>query len=189
MMRVAITGGMGSGKSHVCRFLEARNIAIYDCDSVAKRLIANSLYLRKALYEVVGNDIFRDEKLDKVCLARYIVESEDNAQRIDNIVHPAVAMDFSSSGYEWVESAILFESGFYKRIEPDIVICVTADMETRIHRIMVRDKLTREKAFAWIECQMSQETKLWLSDYEIRNDDSSDVEGQIIELLKTINNK
>ncbi len=187
-MRVAITGGIGSGKTFVCRLLEHRKVEIYDCDREAKRLIKERKDLQERLKEVVGAELFQDGKMDKACLSRFILASKANALAIDNIVHPAVAQDFISSMKTWVESALLFESDFNERIGVDFVACVTAPLETRIRRIMGRDSLSREKALQWINCQMSQEEMLRRSDFEIKNDEGDNLEGQIDDLLRVVNN-
>lgn len=125
------------------------------------------IQLQQKINKAVGKSVFHDGQFDKAVLAEFILRSEENAQTIDNIVHPAVAEDFMNSGKQWLESAILFESGFHKRIHIDRVICVTAPLEVRIERIMKRDGVSREKALEWINRQMSQEEKVKLSDIEI----------------------
>lgn len=169
-MRIAITGGIGSGKSYVCRQLSKQGIRVYDCDKAAKRLMQSSPELQRALTELVGKEVFPGGELDKDVLRRFLMASDENAQKVDDVVHPAVAEDFLQSNYEWMESAILFDSGFDKRIHFDYIICVTAPLEVRIERIMKRDGITREKAMEWINRQMPQEEKARRSDFVIEND-------------------
>ena len=136
-MKIGITGGIGSGKSYVCRMLEQRGIRIYDCDSAAKRLMRTSPTLRQQLTELIGPDTYDSEgHLNKAEVARFLLLSEQNAQAIDAIVHPAVAQDFLQSGYQWMECAILFESGFDNLV--DKVIVVTAPEEIRIRKLQRR---------------------------------------------------
>lgn len=188
-MRIAITGGIGSGKSHVCRVLERHGIAVYDCDAAAKRLMATDAELQRGLTALVGPAVYADGVLQKAVLARYLLASERNKQAVNGVVHPAVARDFLRSGYEWLESAILFESGFDRRIHPDHVVCVTAPLETRIRRVMQRDGISRDKAEAWVASQMPQQEMARRSDHVISNGDGDDLDKQIIELLQHINNK
>ena len=188
-MKVAITGGIGSGKSFVCRMLEKHGISIYDCDEAAKRLMRTSVSLQQAISKAVGEEVFPEGRLDKTLLTRFIVASEENAQLIDSIVHPAVAQDFMLSGKDWLESAILFESNFCQRLVFDSIICVTAPLELRLQRIMQRDGISREKALAWINRQMPQEEKLKLSDYEIKNDNEHNLQTQVEETIRIINSK
>ena len=140
-MRIGITGGIGSGKSYVCRLLEQRGIEVYDCDAAAKRLIRTSRRMRQQLQQLIGS-------LQKADISRFLLASEENQQRVNAIVHPAVFQDFEESGMQWMESAILYESGADKLV--DKVVVVTAPEEVRIQRVMSRDGITREKAQQWI---------------------------------------
>ncbi len=168
-MKVAITGGIGAGKSFVCKKLQAKGISVYDCDAAAKRLMATDREMQKQLSELVGTELWEGGRLNKALLSKFITESEANAQKINEIVHPAVAKDFEESGLNVLESAILFESGFNKRVNFDLIVCVTAPLETRIARIIERDNITEEQALSWIRRQMSQEEKAGLSDIVIDN--------------------
>lgn len=184
MVKVAVTGGIGSGKSYVCRLIERRGIHVYDCDSAAKRIMASSDEIKAALCRVVGDDVLSEGRIDKAVLASYLLKSEKNAQQINRIVHPAVAEDFISSGYSWMECAILFSSGFDKLV--DKVVCVTAPLEVRVDRIVCRDNISRDNALEWIGRQMPQEEVKTLSDYEIVNDGVMDVGIQIDKILASI---
>lgn len=185
-MKIAITGGIGAGKSHVCSFLKTKGIDVYDCDSAAKRLMANSASIRQELFDLIGTDIYKGGMLQKALLAEYLLQSEANKQAVNDIVHPAVAADFISSGLCWLESAILFDSGFYKRVSFDRVICVTAPLDVRVARIMARDHINRSKALEWVHRQMPQERMLELSDIEIVNDGVHNVENQVYNIINSI---
>jgi len=186
-MKIAITGGIGAGKSFVCRRLKMRGIVVYDCDDAAKRLMRDSAELQKQLQELVGEAVYSDGVFRKAVLAGYILESSGNAQAVDDVVHPAVARDFMSSGCDWIESAIFFDSGFYRRVSVDKVICVTAPLEVRVTRIMNRDHISRSKALEWINRQLPQEEVLRRSDYRIVNDGIMDIDEQINIILKETN--
>ena len=186
-MKIAITGGIGSGKSYVCRLLEQRGIDVYDCDAAAKRLMRTSAKLQQQLKALVGEEVYTtDGALQKRVLAVFLLASDTNKLRINDIVHPAVAADFIASGKQWLESAILFESGFDKRVDFDFTISVTAPREVRIQRIVQRDGITPERAAEWIDVQMSEEEIIERSDFRIVNDGKSDVQAQINEILKHI---
>ena len=176
-MKIGITGGIGSGKSYVCRLLERRGIEVYDCDAAAKRLIRNSSRLRRQLQELIGS-------LEKADISRFLLASEDNQRAVNAIVHPAVFDDFEQSGMQWMESAILYESGADKLV--DRVVVVTAPEEVRIERIMKRDGITREKALQWIAHQWPQELVRERADVEIVNDGKAELAPQIDELLKAL---
>ena len=179
-MRVAITGGIGSGKSYVCKRLEAHGIKVYDCDATAKRLMRTSSALQRDLCRLVGDDVYVDGVLQKQVLAKFLLASEDNKQAVNQIIHPAVARDFECSGYEWLESAILFDSGFDRRIHFDYIVCVSAPLEVRIQRVMNRDGISREKTMEWISRQLPQEEVLKRADFEIVNDGVEDIDEQIM---------
>lgn len=184
-MKIAITGGIGSGKSFVCRELQRRGIDVYDCDAAAKRLMRSDVELQQRLRRLVGEDVYSaDGTLQKPVLARFLLASEANKLAINDVVHPAVARDFEQSEYDWLESAILFESGFIHRTHFDKVVCVTAPEQVRVERVMARDHIDRSKALAWIHAQMPQQDIVSRSDYEIVNDGPSDVAEQVERLLQ-----
>lgn len=182
-MKIAITGGIGSGKSYVCQRLKQRGVDIYDCDSAAKRLIRSSDEIKASLISLVGNDAYTgDGRFNKAAIAQFLLASESNAKAIDSIVHPAVAKDFEGSGYTWMECAILYESGFDRLV--DKVIVVTAPETLRIERIVARDGISPERAQEWIARQWPQDEVRRRADYEITNDGQNDIDKQIDEIFK-----
>ena len=189
-MKVAITGGIGSGKSYVCKLLQQRGINIYDCDQAAKRLIRTSPDIRRQLTMLIGSEAYLGEDgqggwiLNKAVVAQFLLGSEANAHAIDDIVHPAVFHDFETSGMQWLESAILYESGMDKLVNR--VIVVTAPQEVRIQRVMQRDGLSREKVLEWMSRQWSQDEIRQRADYEIINDGQADLNEQIEQLLTSL---
>jgi len=174
-MKIGITGGIGSGKSYVCKRLQKHGITVYDCDAAAKRLIRTSPELQQQIINLVGS-------LDKAAMSRYLLASEANQQAMNDIIHPAVFHDFEESGMQWMESAILFESGASKLVDKAVV--VTAPQEVRIQRVMQRDGINREKVLEWMNRQWSQDKVKALADYEIVNNGQTDIDKQIEELLK-----
>ena len=189
-MKIGITGGIGSGKSYVCRLLEQRGYAVYDCDSAAKRLIRSSPFIRRRLTALIGPETYFKESgeyiLNKKAVAEFLLKSEDNARAIDRIVHPAVFHDFIESGMEWMESAIIYESGIYRLV--DRVIVVTAPEELRIQRVMARDEISREKVLEWMSRQLPQEEVRQRADFEIVNDGLADLNQQLDDIIKEISN-
>jgi dephospho-CoA kinase len=186
-MKIGITGGIGSGKSYVCKRLARHGIEVYDCDAAAKRLICTSPIIYKELTVLIGSDAYIDGKLNKAVVAQFLLQSEEHAKAIDAIVHPAVFRDFEESGMQWMESAIIFESGIYHLV--DKIIVVTAPEDVRIQRVMKRDHITREKVLQWMQRQWSQEEVRKHADYEIVNDGKADIEKQIEQILNQIKNK
>lgn len=188
-MRVAITGGIGSGKSYVCRLLAGRGIEVYDCDAAAKRIMRTSDMVRRRLTALIGADTYLpDGRLNKPVVARFLLSSETNNRRINAIVHPAVAADFAAwqpSGRahqpKVMECAILFESGFDRLV--DITACVVAPESLRLSRIMQRDGLTAAAAREWIGRQMPQDEVAARCHHIIVNDGTADLDSQIDTLL------
>ena len=180
---IAITGGIGSGKSYVCQLLEKRGIKVYDCDAAAKRLMRTSATLRQQLRLLVGPQVYRGCILQKRVLAEFLLASEANKQAVNEIVHPAVARDFIESDYQWLESAILFDSGFHRRVPFSFVVCVSAPEAVRVQRIMARDGISEAKALEWIHRQMPQEQVEGLSNFVIQNDGVVPLEPQVDRLI------
>ena len=183
-MKTGITGGIGSGKSYVCKRLQARGFEVYDCDAAAKRLIRTSEAIRQRLEALIGADAYLGKELNKAVVAQFLLKSEENAQAIDGIVHPAVFEDFEQSGMQWMESAILYESGIDRLV--DRVIVVTAPVEVRILRVMRRDGISREKVQEWMSRQWLQEEIVRRADYEIVNDGTADIDEQLDRILRLL---
>ena len=177
MIKVGITGGIGSGKSYVCKRLGKYGITVYDCDAAAKHLIRTSPALQQQIISLVGS-------LDKAAMSRFLLANEANQKAMNAIVHPAVFRDFESSGMSWMESAILFESGAHQFVDKAVV--VTAPQEVRSRRVMQRDGITREKVLQWMSRQWPQEEVIVHADYEIVNDGIKDLDSQIEIILNQI---
>lgn len=181
-MKTGITGGIGSGKSFVCKRLKARGINVYDCDTAAKRLIRTSPEIRQRLTALIGEDAYHGEVLNKAAVAKFLLANEANAKAIDDIVHPAVFRDFQESGMQWMESAIMYESGINQLV--DRVIVVTAPLEVRIQRVMKRDGISRDNVLQWMQRQWSQDKVREMADDEIVNDGIADIDAQIDNILR-----
>lgn len=187
LQRFAITGGIGSGKSYVCHLLEKRGISVYDCDEAAKRLMRSDKSLQMMLQHLIGGDVCRNGIIEKRVLAAFLLENDAHKQAVNDIVHPAVANDFMLSNFQWLESAILFESGFNRRVKFNHVVCVSAPLEMRVRRIMERDSITRESALQWIDRQMPQEEIEKRADFVIVNDGRASLETQIDKMFVDFN--
>ncbi|MGM9706240.1 MAG: dephospho-CoA kinase [Prevotella sp.] len=176
--RIAITGGIGSGKSYVCRKLERQGIRIYDCDDAAKRLMRESPALRQSLIGLIGTDAYLpDGSLNKAAIASFLLASDDNARALNSIVHPAVAEDFMQSDKRWMECAILYESGFNRLV--DTVVAVVAPDSLRVKRIMERDGIDAGKAQEWIAKQMPTSELIQRADFVIHNGEQDNLEEQL----------
>ena len=185
-MKIGITGGIGSGKSYICQRLKAQGIEVFDCDAEAKKLMRTSPLIRQQLTDLIGPETYDAEgNLNKAVVAKFLLTSENNAKAIDAIVHPAVFTAFEQSGLDWMESAIIFESGAYKLV--DQVVCVIAPKEIRLQRVMQRDNITREKAQDWTKRQLDQREMIGRSDYVVINDGEQDIDFQLNKILKQCN--
>ena len=194
MIKIGITGGIGSGKSFVASVLkEQYGIPVYDTDSRAKALMLTDATIRDGLIRLLGNEVYLSGQLNKPVLAAYLFASDENARQINSLVHPAVKRDF----VEWadsqrplatvvaVESAILFESGMDKLV--DATVMVHAPMEVRISRTMQRDNATQLQVEKRIRAQMDDEQKCALATYIIENDGVRSLTEQLEQLLNELN--
>lgn len=193
MIRLGITGGIGSGKSVVCRLLAMLDLPVYDSDSRAKWLMNNSSVLRERLQERFGNDIYGDGGLQRKVLAERVFSDREALVALDAIVHPAVADDFllwaaerEAEGFEIVglESAILFSSGFDRFV--DRCVAVVAPDELRVARAAQRDRASEEQVRARIASQMAQSEVAERADYVVVNDEQSMLWSQVLRLIEEL---
>ena len=185
-MKIAICGGIGSGKSTICRMFEERGVAIYDSDARAKTLMNESESLRAALIAEFGEECYSDGVLNRAVLASKVFGSQEQLAKLNSIVHPAVKEDYlrwheeQEGDYTILESAILFESGFDVLVDKSVA--VLAPLPLRIERAMQRDGATREQIEARIKAQMSDDELASRADFAIVNFHLEDVEKDVAEL-------
>ena len=186
MIKVAICGGIGSGKSTVCRMFAERGVALYDSDSRAKALMNESDELRKALVAEFGEECYEGGVLNRPYLAEKVFGSEEQLAKLNSIVHPAVKADFLRWAEEQegdfciLESAILFDSGFDAVV--DKTVAVLAPLPLRIERAMQRDGASREQIEARVKAQMGDDELIARADFAIVNIHLEDVEKDVAEL-------
>ena len=192
-MLIAITGGIGSGKSIVSQALRIMGYTVYDCDSRAKWVMTHDPILREQLIALFGQETYlADGSLNKPHLSAAIFGNAEALAKMNACVHPAVARDlmteYQNEGQGerkpfFFESAILFESRFNTLAIPDQVWTVSAPLELRISRAMLRDHTTRDQILSRINSQMPQEEKERLADHVIWNDKAHSVLEQINALI------
>lgn len=178
-IRLGITGGIGSGKSYVAQMLQACwDVPVYDCDSEAKRLTAESDDIRTALTQLVGDHLWQQGQMQKPVLATYLFASPEHAVQVNAIIHPAVRRDFlrwadahSRSPVVAIESAILCESGFHTLV--DSILLVDAPLEVRLQRAMLRDGASRQQVMARMARQDSAQARQ-LARFTVINDGGGD---------------
>lgn len=174
-MIVGVTGGIGSGKSTVVRFFEKyKNVAVYIADVEAKKLIHTSKIIQKKITENFGKKAYLEDVFNRKYLADIVFKDKEKLSVLNGIIHPEVKKDFlkfslkqRNKAYVIYESALLFETG--SNLICDKIICVSAPLETRIKRVVERDRTTREQALSRISNQMKQEKKIVQSHYHIEN--------------------
>jgi dephospho-CoA kinase len=174
---IGITGGIGSGKSTLSHLLRAEGYSVYDTDLEARRLQNEHSAMRKKLTDMFGKEIYTDQGLNRSALGRIVFGKPELLTKLNAIVHPLVMDDFNNwvlNRYPkkmlFIESAILYESGFNKLV--DLVILITASEEVRIERVIKRDGVTSEHVRARMAHQLPEEEKMKLADYVIRSDDN-----------------
>ena len=187
MIKVGITGGIGSGKSLVCDVFRKLNVSVYEADSKAKSLMVTNPMIREKLILKFGESIYINNLINKELLAGIIFEEPSALAFVNSVVHPAVALDFEmwcsshiNEAYVIEEAALLFESGANKKM--DKMITVYSPEELRMKRVMMRDKATAEQVKQRIKNQISDEEKVRHSDYVVYNDEKHSLLEQIINL-------
>lgn len=173
-LKIGITGGIGSGKTFICRLFEALGIPVYNADEEAKRLMNTDIRIKEKLIAQFGEATYKDGLLDRAFLANMVFSDKNKLELLNSIVHPVViqeAKDWAerqTTRYSLKEAALLFESGSYKEL--DYTILVTAPMDIRIQRVIERDGATEQQVQERINKQLSDEEKLQLADFVIVND-------------------
>lgn len=187
--KIAVTGGIGSGKSFVCHRLEEAGYPIFYCDDEAKRIIRNDAAVKEALVQLVGSEVYDETgRLVKPVLAAYLCRGKAFAAQVDAIVHPRVGAAFEAWAEQqqvptvFMECALLFESGFDRYV--DHTVLVAAPEEVRLQRVMQRDGVSREKALEWMALQMPEEEKAKRADTVIYNDGVREIGPQIRQFVK-----
>lgn len=186
--KIGVTGGIGSGKSTVCRLLADMGAAVYDSDARAKALMNEDMALREAIIEAFGEECYGKEGLNRAYLAAQVFGNEEALARLNAIVHPAVRADFRAwaevqqSTYVVLESAILFEAGFENEV--DSTLAVMSPLEERVRRTMERDGATREEVLRRISHQMSDDELHRLSTHTIVNLRMDYLESDVEQLHK-----
>lgn len=188
MIRLAVVGGIGSGKSVVSRMLEIMGVPVYDCDSRAKELMVKEPAIVAGLKRMFGDECYdAGGGLNRQYLASRIFVDERNTKRVNALVHPVVKADFCSwaeaqrCGVVAVETALLYESGMADVV--DKVLLVWTDAETAITRTMQRSGMTRAQVLGRMQKQMTVDELLLLSDYAVYNGGDNVVLPQVVELL------
>ena len=171
---VGLTGGIGSGKTTIANLFALHfSIPIYIADTKAKELVANNKQLQQEIVALLGEEAFVEGRYNTAFVAQEVFSNKEKLDKLNAIIHPYVQQDFlqwkqsQQASYVIKEAAILFESGSYR--DCDFIIMVTAPLEERIERVMLRDKIDRETVEKRIKNQWNDEKKIELSTFVIEN--------------------
>ena len=190
MLRIGLTGGLGSGKSTVAHIFEVLGIPVFYADDASKRLMNDNKKVKADVQNAFGKDVYPGGRLDRKYLSEIVFKDKKKLELLNSIVHPATLLDAAewmkkqTAPYAIKEAALIFESGSNKAL--DLVIGVYAPLFLRLQRAMNRDNISHEEAMARIEKQMDEETKMSLCDFVIVNDEQQMVIPQVLELHKSL---
>ena len=193
-IKVGVTGGIGSGKSLVCRIFNTLGIPVFDADSEAKQLMATDAGLIAAIRTEFGDQAYNaDGSVNRAYLASQVFNDPQRLELLNSLVHPVAIR----AGEEWAErqdapytvkeAALLFESGSYRL--NDYTVLVTAPVAVRIERVVQRDGTTAEQVRARMERQWPDEEKIRLADFVIVNDNRQPLLPQVLNLDRAFRSK
>ena len=190
MLKIGITGGIGSGKTYVCQLLEKLGYPVFYSDEEAKKLMTQDPSLISEIKQLLGDESYIQNELNKPFIAHSIFHNSKLREAINLLVHPKVFQAFElwknkqSSTIVFNESALLFETESYKRFDKNILIL--SDNETRIKRIQLRDTLSVIEIKNRIESQLSDDEKIKKTDFIIDNNENVLLIPQLISILENI---
>jgi dephospho-CoA kinase len=190
---IGLTGGIGSGKTMVAKYIESLGIPVYIADDEARELMTTNKVI-EAISAAFGKEVEDNGTLNREKLAQIVFNNPEKLQKLNSIVHPEVKKHFDTwvekhknSPFVVKEAAILFESGSNKYC--DAVITVTSPLETRLQRVMERDKTDKESVLKRIQNQWTDEQRIEKSDYVIHNLSVDATKKQVEEILKLLKNQ
>lgn len=193
MLRIGLTGGIGSGKTTVAKVFETLGIPVYYADDNAKYLMNNNAALKASVSRHFGNDIYKNGELDRKYLASIVFNNKEKLELLNSLTHPITIRDAEewmnrqTTPYVIKEAALLFESGAAEQL--DCVIGVYAPQHIRVERVMKRDNLPVEEVMKRISRQIDEEMKMKLCDFVITNNDQQLVIPQVLELHRKFSEK
>ena len=186
MLRIGITGGIGSGKSTAAKVFEVLGIPVYYADDAAKRMMNEDEDLKQKIKQQFGEQVYENGKLNRKALAEIVFNAPEKLSQLNALTHPATIaeaekwMQQQTTAYCIKEAALIFESGAQEYL--DYVIGVTAPAPLRIQRTMHRDGITREEVTARMDKQMEESIKMKLCDFILVNDEQEMLLPQVLEL-------
>ena len=186
VFRLGITGGIGSGKTSVCRVFRVLGIPVFSADREAKIIMENDPVIIKEINSIAGKDLYNNGHLDRNALASLIFNDKTLLEKVNSLVHPVVFDHFTewalkqTAPYVIMEAAILFESGASDYV--DKVATVVAPVKQRVERVILRNKLQKEQVMERMKNQLDDESRVKLSDYVIHNSENDMILPAILEI-------
>ena len=193
MLKVGITGGIGTGKTVVAKIFETLGVPVYYAHTAAKTIINTNPEVKQHIIAQFGPESYIQDKLNTPYISGIVFKDSDKLQTLNSITHPVVIQHSRNwllrqqSSYALKEAALLFESGSYKEL--DIIIGVASPFETRVERVMERDNISREAVLQKMGKQMDEDEKIAKCDYIIYNDEKQMVIPQVLALNKILQQK
>lgn len=190
MLRIGITGGIGSGKSTVAHCFEVLGIPVYYADREAKKMMNEDEELKQGIIREFGNEAYTNGMLNRKHIAAVVFANKEKLELLNAMVHPATIrhglqwMERQRTPYVIKEAALIFESGSQEHL--DYVIGVSAPLHIRLQRTMQRDKVTRDEVLSRMKHQIQEEIKMRLCDFIIKNDEQELVIVQVLALDKKL---
>ena len=175
-MKLGVTGGIGSGKTTVCKVFSVLGIPVFSADDEAKKIQESDRNLQLKINSFAGRDLFPEGKLDRTELARLIFSNKELLEKVNSVVHPAVFQVFrewvikQNTPYSIMDAAILFESGAFRMM--DRIVTVVTPIEERIERLVRSKRLSREQVIERIKNQIDDESRISRSDFVIFNSEN-----------------
>ena len=192
MKIIGLTGGIGAGKSTISKIFTENGIPVYNSDNKAREIMNKNIDLKNKIILSFGKQSYQNEKLNKSYISKIIFDNKLELNKINSLVHPFVYDDF----YKWIkktpskyiiyESALIFETGSYKK--NDFNILVISDLDKKIERVCKRDNLSKIEVLKRINNQWDDDKKMSLCDYKIFNNSSNESKKQTLKIIEIFNN-
>ncbi len=185
-MKLGVTGGIGSGKTSVCKVFTVLGVPVFSADQAARKIIDGDENIKEAINSIAGTDLYVNGTLDRLALATLIFNNDKLLEKVNSLVHPVVFDHFASwekeqsAPYIIMEAAILFESGASGKV--DKIATIVAPVEQRLNRVMLRSNLSRKQVMERMKNQMDDESRVRLSDYVIYNSENDMIIPAILKI-------
>jgi dephospho-CoA kinase len=190
MLKIGLTGGIGSGKTTVAHIFEVLGIPVYYADDAAKQLMNEDEHLKQQIITHFGKESYVDGNLNRSYLSAVVFSDAEKTKLINSIIHPATIanaelwMSKQTAPYAIKEAALIFEAAAEKQL--DLVIGIKSPLPIRMQRVMQRDNITEEAVLARMQKQMNEEEKMSRCDFVVVNDEKELLIPQVVALYEKL---